>query len=175
MSLNKIFSIENNAVLRPCFNPNECAEHFDALHLRCYVFDDPPMRPDALHALRWKTYVYPCLGSWHVLQQSRHVYHEFPEFYKSSEIYSWTSHTYVDFSTAPLSFSYPNSLLGKIIWHTYLTVFPLNLQFAIAGHREKPGTVIFSAAKQNDRLHESYLVQGMAKILLYNFVLLPNF
>ena len=42
------------------------------------------------------------LGSWHVLQQSRHVYHEFPEFYKSSEIYSWTSHTYVDFSTAPL-------------------------------------------------------------------------
>ena len=36
-------------------------------------------------------------------------------------------------------------------------------------------TVICSAAKQNDRLHESYLVQGMAKILLYNFVLLPNF
>ena len=36
-------------------------------------------------------------------------------------------------------------------------------------------TAIFSAAKQNDHLHESCLVQGMAKILLFNFVLLTNF
>ena len=75
-------------------NPN--AEDFDAPHLRYYVFDDPPMTPDALYALRWKTYVYPCLGSWHVLQQSRHVYHEFPEFYKvvkfihGPAIHKWT-------------------------------------------------------------------------------------
>ena len=36
-------------------------------------------------------------------------------------------------------------------------------------------TAICSLAKQNDRPHESYLAQGMAKILLFNFVLLPNF
>ena len=36
-------------------------------------------------------------------------------------------------------------------------------------------TAICSAAKQNDHLHESCLVQGMAKILLFNFVLLTNF
>ena len=36
-------------------------------------------------------------------------------------------------------------------------------------------TAICSPAKQNDRPHESYLAQVMAKILLFNFVLLPNF
>ena len=36
-------------------------------------------------------------------------------------------------------------------------------------------TAISSAAKQNDRLHELYLAQGMAKNLLFNFILLPNF
>ena len=41
--------------------------------------------------------------------------------------------------------------------------------------KHKHSTVIFSAAKQNDRLHELYLAQGMAKNLLFNFVLLPNF
>ena len=111
MSLDKILSIENTALLRPCLNLNECSEHFDALHLRCYAFDDPLMTPDALHALRWKTYVYLCLGSWHVLQPSRHVYHEFPEFYKSSELIYGLG--YVNFSTAPLSFSYSDSVFGE--------------------------------------------------------------
>ena len=36
-------------------------------------------------------------------------------------------------------------------------------------------TAICSPAKQNDRPHESCLAQGMAKILLFNFVLLPSF
>ena len=36
-------------------------------------------------------------------------------------------------------------------------------------------TAICSPAKQNDRPHESYLAQVMAKVLLFNFVLLPNF
>ena len=39
----------------------------------------------------------------------------------------------------------------------------------------KQTTAISSAAKQNDRLHELYLAQGMAKNLLFNFILLPNF
>ena len=36
-------------------------------------------------------------------------------------------------------------------------------------------TAISSAAKQNDCLHELYLAQGMAKNLLFNFILLSNF
>ena len=130
LSLHKIFSIENNALLRPCLNPKECVEHFDALHLRCYAFDDPLMTPDALHALRWKTYVYPCLGSWHVLQQSRHVYHEFPEFYKNRENYRWTSHTYVDFSTTPLSFSYPDIVFWEKYFGTFHTLVTLPYSFS---------------------------------------------
>ena len=40
---------------------------------------------------------------------------------------------------------------------------------------ERYHTAICSPVKQNDRPHESYLAKGMAKILLFKFVLLPNF